>query len=130
MANTDIQSVVFYFNRKGREWISNADSIEEYVRRVGIGGLSQEFRSDPGFVYVCDFIRHAGTLQLRSGIAKGLEEYAGLLFGVPLLGVMDIIIGAIEGACGSKVAGELFLKGAMGVLMGAVILGVLSAITK
>jgi hypothetical protein len=79
---------------------------------------------------VCNFINYAGTIQLRSGIAKGLEEYAGLLFGIPLLGTMDIIIGAIEEACGKRISGELIVKGITGVLVGAVILGVLGAITK
>ena len=65
-------------------------------------------------MYVCDLITHAGTLQPRSGIAKGREEYAGLLFVIPLVGVIDIIIGAIEGACGKKVAGELILKRSYG----------------
>ena len=84
-----------------------ASAVEQYVKEAKIEGLSQEFKNDPSFVYVCNFIQYAGTIQLRSGIAKGLEEYAGLLFGVPLLGTMDIIIGAIEEACGKKVAGEL-----------------------
>ena len=130
MANADIGQVIFYFNRKGREWISQSDTVEQYVKEAKIEGLSQEFKNDPSFVYVCNFIQYAGTIQLRSGIAKGLEEYAGLLFGVPLLGTMDIIIGAIEEACGKKVAGELIVKGVTGVLIGAVIIGVLSAITK
>lgn len=130
MESTDISQVIFYFNRKGREWISKSDTIEKYVKETGIEGLSQEFKNDPAFVYVCNFIQYAGTIQLRSSIAKGLEEYAGLLFGIPLLGTMDIIIGAIEEACGKKVAGELIVKGLTGVLIGAVIIGVLSAITK
>ncbi len=130
MSDISIRNVVFYFNQKGRKWVSQANSIEDYVGRSGVDGLRVEFENDPSFVYVCDFIQHASTIQLRSGIAKGLEEYAGLLFGVPLVGVMDIIIGAIEGACGQKVAGELILKGVTGILMGAVIIGVLSAITR
>jgi|ACXJ01.1.fsa_nt_gi hypothetical protein len=130
MANVDIGQVIFYFNKKGREWVSQATTVEDYIRNAGVKGLSQEFRNDPPFVCVCNFISYAGTIQLRSSIAKGLEEYAGLLFGVPLLGTMDIIIGAIEEACGKRVAGELMAKGLMGVLLGAVIIGVLGAITK
>ena len=130
MASADIGQVILYFNRKGREWILRANTVEDYIKNAGVGGLSQEFRNDPSFVYVCNFINYAGTIQLRSGIAKGLEEYAGLLFGIPLLGTMDIIIGAIEEACSKKVAGELIAKGITGVLVGAVILGVLGAITK
>jgi hypothetical protein len=130
MVNGDIGQVIFYFNRKGKDWISQANTVEDYIKNAGIDGLSQEFRNDPSFVYVCNFINYAGTIQLRSGIAKGLEEYAGLLFGIPLLGTMDIIIGAIEEACGKRISGELIVKGITGVLVGAVILGVLGAITK
>ncbi len=130
MVSPDISQVIFYFNGKGRKWISQSDTIEKYVKETGIEGLSQEFKNDPAFVNVCNFIQYAGTIQLRSSIAKGLEEYTGLLFGIPLLGTMDIIIGAMEEACGKKIAGEIIVKGLMGVLIGAVIIGVLSAITK
>lgn len=130
MGSPDISQVIFYFNRKGREWISKCDTIEKYVNESGREGLSLEFKSDPGFVYVCNFIQYAGTIQLRSSIAKSLEEYAGLLFGIPLLGTMDTIIGTIEEACGKTVAGELIVKGVTGVLLGAVIIGVLSAISS
>ncbi|MEM0135065.1 MAG: hypothetical protein QXU18_07565 [Thermoplasmatales archaeon] len=130
MPDVGIQSVVFYFNRKGREWASRENSIEDYIRKSGIDGLREEFESDPSFVNVCDFIKRASTIQLRSGMAKGLEEYARQVFGIPLIGEMDIIIGAIEGACGKKVEGEPILKGVKGTLVGAVILGILSAITS
>lgn len=130
MPVVSINYIAVYFNRKGMEWASKANSIEEYVRNVGVDGLTLEFVNDPSFVNVCIFIRNVGTIQLRSNIAKGLEGGVGVLFGIPLMGVMDIIIGAIEGACGKKVAGELILKGVTGVLIGAVIIGVLSAITK
>ncbi len=130
MFETNIQEVIFYFRRKGQQWISQGIPIEEYIKTAGIDGLKTEFQNDPSFVCVCNFIQYAGTIQLRSGIAKGLENYAGLLFGIPLLGTMDIIIGAIEEACGKKVTGELIVKGVTGILLGAVLIGVLSTITN
>jgi len=130
MVNGDILQIIVYFNKKGSEWISDANSIEDYIKKSGVNGLSQEFRNDPQFAYVCSSISRLNTIQLRSGIAKGLEEDVGLLFGIPLLGTMDIIVGAIEAACGKRVAGELIAKGVIGVVVGVLIIGVLGAITK
>lgn len=130
MANGDILQIIDYFNKKGRDWIFQANTIEEYIKKSGVRGLSQEFSNDPQFRYVCSSISRLNTIQLRSGIAKGLEEDVSLLFGIPLVGTMDIVIGAIEEACGKRVAGELIAKGITGVLVGVVIIGVLGAITK
>jgi len=130
MDNNDIFQISVYFDRKGREWISQSKTIEDYIKKSGIKGLSQEFMNDSTFAYVCSSISRLNTIQLRSGIAKGLEEDVGLLFGIPLLGTMDIIIGAIEEACGKRVAGELIAKGITTVVVGVLIIGVLGAITK
>jgi len=130
MVDNNTLQIISYFNKKGREWISQSDTIEDYIKKAGVKGLSQEFSNDPSFAYVCNSISSLNTLQLRSGIAKGLEEDVGLLFGIPLLGTMDIIIGAIEEACGKRVGGELIAKGVIGILFGLIIIGVLGAITK
>lgn len=47
----------------------------------------------------------------------------GVLFGVPLVGARDIVIAAIEEACGQKIAGEMLLKGASAVVAGLAIVG-------
>ena len=43
MVNPNISQVIFYFNGKGRKWISQSDSIEKYVKETGTEGLTQEF---------------------------------------------------------------------------------------
>ena len=120
----DINDVAFFFSRKASEWTATGLSVEQYIKSHGKEGLAEEFRSDPYFSPVCEFANKVSTIQLRSGIGKGFEEAAGLLFGIPLVGATDILIGAIELACGHSVRGELLLKGGT-VIAGLFILGAL-----
>lgn len=120
----EVGDVARYFSEKAYDWTSTGTSIEKYIRARGKEGLAQEFQSDPSFKIVCDFAQRASTLQLRSEMSKGLEEVAGLLFGIPLVGTADIVIGAIELACGQKVAGERLLKGGT-LAVGLFVLGAL-----
>lgn len=121
---TGIEDVAFYFRRKGIQWTGTGFTLEQYIRSKGPEGLASEFRTDPDFYVVCEFAKRAGTLQIRSGIGKGLEEAAGLLFGIPLVGVADIVVGGIEIACNQKIVGETLLKVGTG-LVGVFILGAL-----
>ncbi len=121
---SDINDVAFFFNRKASEWTATGLSVEQYIKRQGKERLADEFRSDPYFLVVCEFANRVSTLQLRSSIWKGFEEAAGLLFGVPLVGATDILVGAVELACGHNVRGERLLKGGTAIA-GLFILGAL-----
>ena len=120
----EIDDVAYFFSRKASEWTSTGLTVEQYIRNQGKEKLAEEFRSDPYFPSVCQFANKASTIQLRSGIGKGFEEVAGLLFGIPLVGATDILVGAVELACGQNVRGERLLKGGT-VAVGLFILGAL-----
>ncbi len=124
------EDVAYYFSRKAREWQSSEKSVENYIKQEGKTGLTQEFRSDPEFMVVCQFIQQAGAFQLRNSIGKGFEEAAGIMFGIPLLGAMDIIIGAIEEACGNYVVGEKLLKAGTAVVGVFIIGAILGGLSK
>ena len=121
---SEIDDVAYFFNRKASEWTATGLTVEQYIKNHGKENLAEEFRSDPYFPAVCQFANKASTIQLRSGIGKGFEEVAGLLFGVPLVGATDIVVGAVELACGQNVRGERLLKGGT-VAVGLFILGAL-----
>ncbi|EQB71426.1 MAG: hypothetical protein AMDU1_APLC00027G0001 [Thermoplasmatales archaeon A-plasma] len=108
---TNEASVIGYFSEKGRTW-SMYQPLEQYIKQKGRDGLANEFRNDPGFRVVCEYAKEAGELQLRSEITKSVEELVGIMFGLPFVGALDIIIGAVEDACGTTfLAGKLIKSG-------------------
>lgn len=121
---TGAGDVATYFSGKSYEWTSTGLTIEQYIRNKGEEGLAEEFKNDPSFKTVCEFANKASSIQMRSEIGKGLEEVAGTLFGIPLVGAADIVIGGIELACGKKFVGERLIKGGA-IAVGAFILGAL-----
>ncbi|PYB68297.1 hypothetical protein DMB44_04430 [Thermoplasma sp. Kam2015] len=111
------ESVTWYFSNKGMQW-SRYGSLEQYVKQVGRAAIADELRNDPEFAEVCKYAKQAGELQLRSDITKSVEDLVGAVFGISFVGALDVIIGAIEDACGHKfIAGRLIKSGI--VLLGA-----------
>ncbi|MGC8618740.1 MAG: hypothetical protein ACP5UZ_08430 [Thermoplasmata archaeon] len=125
---TDARYVSSYFRSKGSSWKSTAGSIENYLTQKGRTGLKIEFQNDPNFKQVCMVLKNVGELQLRSNIYKSVEDLVGGLFGVPLLGTLDIVVSAAVEACGDVPLGDKLLES--GVVSAIVVLGaiVLAAI--
>jgi hypothetical protein len=111
MPNVDV--LYAYFQEKGSQWRKIGGSVENYIRMTGRGGLAQEFQADGNFRNtVCPYFKTLGELQLRATVVKSLEGLVGVAFGVPLIGTMDIVIGAIADACGYKTIGDQLLEAA------------------
>jgi hypothetical protein len=105
------EEVINYFSYKGQIW-SQSGSLEQYVKKVGRKGIAEEFKNDPYFAVVCEYANQVGELQLRSDITNGVEDLVSIIFGVPFAGVLDVIIGAIEDACGKTfLAGKVMKSG-------------------
>lgn len=123
MANEN--EVISYFSRKGNMWAAN-QALEQYLKKTGRVGLSKEFKNDPEFRVVCEYAKEAGELQLRSDITKSVEELVGTVFGFPFVGTLDVIIGAIEDACGNTFLAGKLIKGGLVILVIAAIGAALS----
>lgn len=103
---SDPYAVSRYFQNKASDWIQSDGSVKAHVRRVGKDGLADEFRTDGAFGEVCELVHEFGELQARAHIVKSLEGFVGDQFGWPLVGEMDIIVGAMALACGFTTLGE------------------------
>jgi hypothetical protein len=102
----DPYAVSRYFQIRANAWIQADGSVEAHIRRVGKQGLAGEFGTDKSFGEVCELVQEFGELQARAHIVKSLEGFIGDQFSWPLVGEMDIIIGAMALACGFKTLGE------------------------
>lgn len=110
---SQIDDLYIYFRHKASLWKSSDGSVENYIRRKKREGLAIEFSSDPDFhSTVCPYFRTLGELQLRARVVKSLEGLVGVAFGIPLAGMMDIVIGGIADACGYKTIGDQLLEAA------------------
>ena len=114
----DPYAVTSYFQNKANHWIEQDGSVEAHVRRLGKNGLAQEFQADAGFRQVCELVQEYGELQSRSHIVQSLEGLVGDQFGLPLVGEMDVVIGAMALACGFETLGSQLVK------VGALAIGV------
>jgi hypothetical protein len=123
------ESVARYFSKKGLQW-SRYGSLEQYVKQVGRDAIADDFRNDPEFETVCEYAKQVGELQLRSDITKSVEDLAGLVFGIPFVGALDVIIGAIEDACGHKFLAGRLIKGGILILTAAAIASAFSGSKK
>jgi hypothetical protein len=103
---SDPYAVSRYFQIKANAWIQADGSVETHVRRMGKQGLADEFRADGAFSEVCELVHAFGELQARAHIVKSLEGFVGDQFSWPLVGEMDIIVGAMALACGFITLGE------------------------
>lgn len=115
-----------YFRRKGVEWASISGSVENHLRKMQRQGIKADFQSDPEFWVVCDYLKQVGELQLRSTMGKSLEGVVGSAFGIPLLGTLDIAIGAAVEACGDTTLGDKLIGAgvvALVVALGGILLG-------
>ncbi len=119
------QPVYSWFRMKVESWGSTSQERKDYIRQRGRTGLASEFSVDEYFkMNVCPWIRKVGDVQAKLRMP---EMVAGLLdwwFGVPGIGEIDIVIGAIADACGYDALGDKLLPiGAV-----ALIIGVLSGL--
>ena len=106
------QDVAKYFRRKGDQWTAISGSVESHLRKNGRQGMKAEFEGDPDFYIVCKYLKEVGEIQLRSDVAKSLEELVSATFGFVVVGAIDILIGAIVEACGDRPLGDQLLEGA------------------
>jgi hypothetical protein len=122
----DGYQVSYYFHKKGIEWTSISGSVENHLRKMQRQGIKADFQNDPEFSVVCDYLKQVGELQLRSTISKSLEGIVGSTFGIPLVGTLDIAIGAAVEACGDTTLGDKLIgAGAVAsvVALGGILLG-------
>lgn len=115
------QDVSRYFRRKGVEWIKSSGGVEAHLRKEKKAGIKSDFQNDPDFHVVCEYLSQVGELQLRSTVGKSLEEVVGDAFGIPLVGTLDIAIGAAVEACGNDTLGSKLIGA--GIIAGVVALG-------
>lgn len=103
----------YYFQQKMKSWGNSLQERKDYIKKQGREGLKQEFESDPTFKStVCPLIHKIGDIQLRSELLKSLEGLVDDLFGAPIRGEVNIIIGAIADACGyTTISKKLFVSG-------------------
>jgi hypothetical protein len=102
----DSESAARYFRWKFSQWAYTEGSAAAHITRVGRGGLADEFRADPAFGEVCEFVRLAGRAQLRSSAYQSAEGFLSDLFGVPLAPIIEIVLAAVADACGYKTEAE------------------------
>lgn len=122
----DVQEIVRYFRIKGQVWSNLSGDIESHLKKMQRAGLKSDFQEDPDFYVVCDYLKQVGELQLRSTIGKSLEDLVGSAFGIPLVGTLDIVIGAAVEACGDTTLGDKLIGAgtvASVVALGGLILG-------
>ena len=122
----DGYQVSYYFRKKGIEWTSISGSVENHLKKMQRQGIKADFQNDLEFWVVCDYLKQVGELQLRSTIDKSLEGIVGSTFGIPLVGTLDIAIGAAVEACGDTALGDKLIgAGAVAsvVAIGGILLG-------
>lgn len=118
-----------YFKNKAIRWRNAAGSVENYVTQKGKGGLILEFKNDPAFGQVCAFINEVAKQQYGPDIYTSLENIANSLIGVPVSGILDIIVGAAVEACNNPVLGaDLIEKGLIAIVIFAIGAVLLAAI--
>ncbi len=117
----DGYQVSHYFRGKGIEWASISGSVEVHLKKMGRQGIKTDFKDDPEFLVVCDYLKQVGELQLRSTIGKSLEGIVSSTFGIPMIGTLDIAIGAAVEACGDTTLGDKLIGA--GVVASVVALG-------
>lgn len=98
----DSETATRYFRWKFSQWAFNEGSAASHITRMGRAGLADEFRCDPAFGEVCEFVKLAGRAQLRSSAYQSAEGFLSDLFGVPLAPVIEIVLAAVADACGYK----------------------------
>ena len=119
-----------YFSKKGIEWASISGSVDNHLRVMQREVIKADFQNYPEFSVVCDYLKQVGELQLRSTIGKSLEGIVGSTFGIPLVGTLDIAIGAAVEACGDTPLGDKLIgvgTVAAVVALGAILIGNLFA---
>ena len=97
-----------YVIRKINEWKSVPGylSVNHYLHFMGRQKISSEIRGDAA--NFCYFLKDASYEQIRSHVLKLVEWTAGLLFGFPIVGGIDIFLLAMTEACGyRKLAGKI-----------------------
>jgi len=97
----DAGTAARYFRGKLQQWALSDGSALHHVDRVGRGGLAQEFRSDPNFDAVYQFVRLAGRYSVRSNAIHSAETYLSDLFQYPLAPAIDTVLDAVADACGN-----------------------------
>ena len=122
-----------YFKQKALVWSRTDGSAETHIRRLGRRGLAGELSSDPAFApVVCAYVHQVSELQLRSEIARSLESLVSIVFGVPLVGTLDVVIGAIADACGFKTIGDKLIEAALAplVIIGEIVADALNSVNS
>ncbi|AAT43532.1 hypothetical protein [Picrophilus oshimae] len=122
--------VASYFREKAFQWIIADDSIENHVRVLGRDGLSMEFESDPNFHIVCQFVEEYNKLRLRYTINNAFQKNVNFVFGIPLVGAMDIIIGAVDDACRKMYISCSVLRSDAGLLISGIVMGVVKSMSN
>ncbi len=103
--------VAGWFRQKVSKWGSTSEERKDYIKRVGRQGLALEFSSDAEFQQiVCPWIKQIGDIQAKLTLPPMLEGLFDHWFGVPLVGEIDIVIGAIADACGYPALGDQLIK--------------------
>lgn len=93
------------------EWksIQGYRSADDYIHSMGRGKIASEIRDDKASF--CLFLRDASYYQIRSHVLKLVEWTAGLLFGFPVVGGIDIFLLAMMDVCGYwRLAGKILDK--------------------
>ncbi len=115
-----------YFVKKKYSWELDG-SVTKHVSKVGKEGLVLEFRADPGFEKVCQFAKKLTIDQLTSPV-EDMEDVISSVLGYPVGPTIDIILGAIDIACGYNKTGDNLVKIGLGVVAAIAFVVILSAI--
>lgn len=124
----DSQTAALYFRRKFSEWKEGDGSAVAHIQRLGRTGLAGEFRRDPSFRGVCEFVQLAGRAQLRSAAYKGAEGVFSDLLGVPLAPTIEIVLAAVADACGYNTEANDLATAAIAAFAIAIIFGIVVAL--
>ncbi len=97
-----------YVAGKLGQWksIQGYRSADHYIHSMGRGKIASEISGDA--TSFCLYLRGATYDQIRSHVLKLVEWTAGLLFGFPMVGGIDIFLSAMMEVCGyRKLAGKI-----------------------
>ena len=104
-----------YFRRKFTSWQVTNGRMTSHVPIVGgKERVLTELRNDGTFLKmeVCPYIKEAGYVQSKNVLLQAAEGFAGWEIQFPVLGTLDIVMGAMLDLCGFYRRGNaLIIKG-------------------
>ena len=102
-----------YFKEKFNLWNSESGSLRKYIPLIGgKKKIIKELDKDAEILKtsVCPYIKQAGYLQAKSTLLQAAEGLTGNTLNFPVVGVIDLVLGALLDACGYVKRGDSLLE--------------------